>query len=277
MIIENKINIKPFLRWAGGKRWLTKSIKNLLPENFNNYHEPFIGGASIFIYLKSNGIIKNHSFISDFNSELINAYITLRENPSELIKNIKKLKNTKDNYYKIRASNPYKSLNKATRFIYLNKTSFNGIYRVNRNGKYNVPYGYRKGNNLFEFDNMLRLSKLLNDNVTLQSGDFDIVRENILPDDLVFIDPPYTVAHENNGFIEYNQSIFTWEDQERIANLLEHINNIGAFFIMTNAAHESIHSLFSRFGKRHIVQRHSLIGGNGSTREKVNEYIYTNI
>ena len=83
--------------------------------------------------------------------------------------------------------------------------------------------------------------------------------------------------YENNGFIGYNQSIFTWEDQGRIANLLEHINNIGAYFIMTNAAHESIDNLFHQFGTRHIVQRHSLIGGNGATREKVNEYIYTNI
>ena len=277
MIIEEKIKIKPFLRWAGGKRWLTKFIKDLLPDNFNNYHEPFIGGASIFIYLKSNGIIKNQSFISDFNSELIKAYEILQKKPNELIKNIKKLKNTKDEYYKIRDTNPHKDINKATRFIYLNKTSFNGIYRVNRSGKYNVPYGYRNGNNIFDFDNMLKLSELLNDNVVLQSGDFDIVRENILPNDLVFIDPPYTVAHENNGFIEYNQSIFTWEDQERIANLLEHINNIGAYFIMTNAAHKSIDNLFHQFGTRHIVQRHSLIGGNGASREKVNEYIYTNI
>merc|ERR1711974_234277 len=167
--------------------------------------------------------------------------------------------------------------NKAARFIYLNKTSYNGIYRVNKKGKYNVPYGYRKGSNLYEFDNMLRLSNLLNDNVNSFSGDFDLVRENLQPRDLVFIDPPYTVAHENNGFIEYNQSIFTWEDQERIANLLEHINTIGAYFIMTNAAHESIHELFQQFGTRKIVQRHSVIGGNGATRNRVNEYIYSNI
>ena len=124
---------------------------------------------------------------------------------------------------------------------------------------------------------MIRISKLLNDNVNTFSGDFDLIRENILPNDLVFIDPPYTVAHENNGFIEYNQSIFTWEDQERIANLLEYINTIGAYFIMTNAAHDSIHDLFQEFGIRQILQRNSLIGGAGATREKVNEYIYTNI
>lgn len=277
MVTENKTKIKPFLRWAGGKRWLTKNIKDFLPANFNNYHEPFIGGASIFIYLKSNGIINNESFISDFNEELINAYEILKNNPTELIQSLKKLKNNKEDYYKVRASNPYKNINKAARFIYLNKTSFNGIYRVNRNGKYNVPYGYRNGNNLYEFDNMLQFSELLNDNVNTFSGDFNLIRQNLLPNDLIFIDPPYTVAHENNGFIEYNQSIFTWEDQERIADLLEHINTIGAYFIMTNAAHASIHDLFQQFGRRQIVQRHSVIGGNGAIRDMVNEYIYTNI
>jgi len=277
MIVESKIKIKSFLRWAGGKRWLIKNIKDFLPASFNNYHEPFIGGASIFIYLKSNGIINNESFISDFNEELINAYEILKNNPTELIKNLKKLKNKKEDYYLVRASNPYKDITKAARFIYLNKTSFNGIYRVNRNGKYNVPYGYRSVYNLYEFDNMLQLNELLNDNVNVFSGDFDLVRENILPNDLIFIDPPYTVAHENNGFVAYNQSIFTWEDQERIADLLDHINTIGAYFIMTNAAHVSIHDLFQQFGTRKIVQRHSVIGGNGATRNRVNEYIYTNI
>lgn len=277
---ETKIELlktKPFLRWAGGKRWLTKSILDFIPENFNNYHEPFIGGGSIFLFLKNQGLIKGTSYISDFNEDLINAYSAIRENPKEIISKLKTYKNEKEFYYKIRNQKPQSQIDKAVRFIYLNKTSYNGIYRVNSKGEYNVPFGYRKGENLFDYSNLLDLSKLLNDNVLLGSGDFDLIKENIKENDLIFLDPPYTVAHENNGFIQYNQSIFKWEDQERLADLLKFINSKNAFFILTNASHKSIDELFSNLAKKHIVQRHSTIGGKGASRNRVNEFIFTNI
>jgi DNA adenine methylase len=270
-------NTKPFLRWAGGKRWLTKSILDFIPESFNNYHEPFIGGGSIFLFLKNQGLIKGTSYISDFNEDLINAYSVIRENPEKIISKLKTYKNDKEFYYKIRSQKPRSQVSKAVRFIYLNKTSYNGIYRVNNKGEYNVPFGYRKGENLFGFPNLLNLSKLLNDNVLLKNGDFDLVKKNIRANDLIFLDPPYTVAHENNGFIQYNQSIFKWEDQERLAELLKYINSKNAFYILTNASHNSIDELFKNIGKKHIVQRHSTIGGKGASRNRVNEFIFTNI
>jgi DNA adenine methylase len=275
--LKEKIKLKPFLRWVGGKRWLTKSIKDYLPKEFNNYHEPFLGGASIFLFLKSNNLINKESFISDFNIELINTYTQIKLNPDEVIKGLKKLKNTKDDYYVIRSSKPRTSINQAIRFIYLNKTSFNGLYRVNLKGEYNVPYGFKETKDLFEFSNIKNISTLLNQNVNICSHDFFSVIDNIQANDLVFLDPPYSVAHENNGFVKYNQKIFLWDDQERLANLLEKITEKRAFFILTNAAHESIEKLFSNLGKKHKVQRSSNIGGKGASRKKVNEYIFTNI
>tara|TARA_B110001452_G_scaffold265928_1_gene271582 strand:+ start:67 stop:906 length:840 start_codon:yes stop_codon:yes gene_type:complete len=272
-----KVKVKPFLRWAGGKRWLTKSIENFLPTNFNDYHEPFLGGASIFLYLKSNNLIKNNSYLSDFNEELINAYEQIRTEPIKIISGLKKLKNTKEDYYAIRSSRPKSSLSKALRFIYLNKTSFNGIYRVNLKGEYNVPYGFKDTKNLFEFDNIKNINKLLNQNVTLVSNDFFSAIENVKENDLVFLDPPYTVAHENNGFVKYNQKIFLWEDQQRLALLLNEIIKKKAFFILTNAAHISVEELFLNLGKKHDLERSSRIGGKGASRKKVNEYIFTNI
>ena len=274
-IMANKI--KPFLRWAGGKRWLTKSISNFLPEKFNNYHEPFLGGASIFLHLKSNNLISGDSFLSDSNEELINAYEQIKQNPETIIKELKKLRNTKENYYRIRSWNPITSLKKAVRFIYLNKTSFNGIYRVNLKGEYNVPYGFRETKDLFEFENILNISKILNERVNLEPNDFYSVIDNVHENDLVFLDPPYTVAHENNGFIKYNQKIFLWEDQERLFQLLQEINQKGSYFILTNAAHKNIDNLFSKIGFMHQVQRSSNIGGKGAKRTKVNEYIFANI
>jgi DNA adenine methylase len=271
------VKVKPFLRWAGGKRWLTKSIKNFLPKHFNNYHEPFLGGASIFLYLKSNNFIKNESYLSDFNEELINAYNQIKINPKNTINGLKKLENTKENYYSIRSDKPKSAINKALRFIYLNKTSFNGIYRVNLKGEYNVPYGFKDTKDLFEFDNIMNINNLLNQKVNLYSNDFFSVIENVQENDLVFLDPPYTVAHENNGFVKYNQKIFLWEDQQRLAQLLKEINAKKAFFILTNAAHISVEELFSNLGKKHNVQRTSNIGGKGASRKKVNEYIFTNI
>lgn len=276
MILTEKIEAKPFLRWAGGKRWLTKEIKNLLPENFNNYFEPFLGGASIYLFLKKNNLIQFHSYLSDANEDLVNTYNMVTNHPDELIKYLQKLKNTKEDYYQIRSEIPNDDLKKAARFIYLNKTSYNGIYRVNKSGLYNVPYGNRIGENLFDFDNIFNVSKIFNDNTSIIADDFEALRNTIQPNDLVFLDPPYTVAHENNGFVEYNQSIFTWEDQIRLARLLEFITETGAYFIMTNAKHDSIKELFSPYANYQTLSRNSNIGGIGATRQNINEYVFKN-
>lgn len=222
-------------------------------------------------------MIQNHSFLSDFNPDLINAYKQLQNNPKEIINLLKSYKNERDFYYSIRAVRPQNEIEKAAIFIYLNRTSYNGIYRVNRDGLYNVPFGYRSGKNLLDCSNFSRISDLLSQNVTFQSSDFEIVRENVKPYDLVFLDPPYTVAHENNGFVQYNQQIFSWDDQKRLADLLKFISTSNAYFILTNAAHVSIAELFNGLGNLHVVQRPSTIGGKGAKRTKVNEYVFTNV
>ena len=274
--IETMIE-KPFLRWAGGKRWLIKHLPELLPKQFNDYHEPFLGGASIFLYLKSRNLIQNHSYLSDFNPDLINVYKQLQNNSQEIIDLINSYKNERDFYYSIRAISPKNDIEKAAIFIYLNRTSYNGIYRVNRDGFYNVPFGYRTGKNLLDCSHFPKISKLLSQDVTFQSNDFEIIKENLKAHDLVFLDPPYTVAHENNGFIQYNQQIFSWDDQKRLAELLKVISDSNAYFILTNAAHSCIAELFDGLGTLRIVQRPSTIGGKGAKRTQVNEYVFTNV
>lgn len=270
-IFNNTKNCKPFLRWAGGKRWLLKDLDKYLPKDgFNQYHEPFIGGGAVFFHLQSN----NNSYISDLNSELIEVYYSLQNEVEEVISELIKFKNTKEDYYKIRKSNYRSSYKRAARFIYLNQTSFNGIYRVNLKGEYNVPYGYRD-NFKFDLENIRTVSQVLLQ-TEINDNDFSAVTQNVKAGDLVFIDPPYTVTHNNNGFIQYNQKIFSLEDQYRLSNTINEIKEIGAYYILTNAAHNKIKEIFNNDDKLFEVKRSSIVGGKNAKRGKYGELIITN-
>ena len=262
---------KPFLRWAGGKTWLLKHLNELLPSNgFNNYHEPFLGGASIFLALNP-----QFSYLSDLNEDLIDTYETLRDHPKEIISGLSEHVNEENYYYNLRESPLTDPIERAAKFIYLNQTSFNGIYRVNLNGKYNVPYGHRT-KNFLEPEKLITVSKRLQ-TVEFQKGDFSIVLENVQENDLVFFDPPYTVSHNNNGFIKYNHKLFSLDDQIRLSGVIDEIKNRGAYYILTNAAHDRIKEIFGK-GRDTLLtkSRASLIGGALAQRGATEEYIFTN-
>jgi len=267
-----KIDAKPFLRWAGGKRWLSKHIESIPKLEINNYHEPFLGGGSVFFHLEN----YKTAYLSDLNSDLINAYNCIKKNPNEIILLLSDYKNTEDEYYKIRKTIFKSNIEEAAKFIYLNKTSFNGIYRVNKEGIFNVPYGFRKNIDLIDKENLLVVSKKLKRTKILHQ-DFSKIEKNIQKSDLVFLDPPYTVAHENNGFIAYNQKIFSIEDQKKLSLLVEKIKDIGAYYIMTNAKHDAIKEIYKSIDQPIVLSRKSTVGGKGAKREIYNEYIFSNI
>lgn len=272
MNIEDKIvKSEPFLRWAGGKRWFLKYIDQIIPEEFNNYHEPFLGGGAVYFHLEH----KKIAFLSDLNPELIETYSCVKNKLDKVITTLSSFKNTETQYYKIRSKKFDNDFERAAQFIYLNKTSFNGIYRVNKNGDYNVPYGFRKNTKIVQKENLKIVSSMLQ-NAQLINDDFSVLLNNINENDFVFIDPPYTVAHENNGFIEYNQKIFSLEDQKRLCTIIEKIKDVGAFYILTNAKHDSIKKIYSKIDKPIVLSRNSTIGGKGARREQFKEYIFTN-
>ena len=272
--MNNNLSIqkcKPFLRWAGGKTWLVRKIDDFLPDSFDIYHEPFVGGGSMFFYLEPEA-----SLISDLNEELILTYQVLRDEPDKLVKKLLSYENTKDFYYNMRAKKMRSDLGKAARFLYLNRTSFNGIYRVNLKGEYNVPYGYLKRYNI-DVENLYLASDLLQ-NTDIKCQDFEKSLEDVQREDFVFLDPPYTVTHNNNGFIKYNAKLFDEDSQIRLSNYMDSLNEIGAKYIITNAAHDWVYDEFKRKNNQiFVLDRASLIGGKNAKRGYYEEYLITNI
>jgi DNA adenine methylase len=270
-LILNKTE-KPFLRWAGGKSWLIKHLSNFLPKDgFSNYHEPFLGGGSVFFHLKPNKAI-----LSDLNKELIDTYIQVKINVESVIDELSKFDNTESLYYEIRSNDYLDKAKQAAKFIFLNQTSFNGIYRVNLKGKYNVPYGYRNVR-FFDPENLRSISKSLS-KAELYHSDFSKTIHNIKENDLVFLDPPYTVTHNYNGFIKYNKKLFDLESQIALSKYIDEIKNKKAYYILTNAAHQEIEKIFRKDNDKIIeMSRASLIGGKNAKRGKYGEFVITNI
>lgn len=262
---------KPFLKWAGGKNWFIKHLGAVVGDlDFDTYYEPFLGGGSVFFHLAP-----ENAKLSDTNKELIDAYEGLRDDVEGVIGLLESWPVSEENYYRIRSASYDDKTSLAARFIYLNRTSFNGIYRVNRKGVYNVPYGHNDG---YKFDyDRLRASSGALQNAMISVSDYESALKGIEQRSLVFLDPPYTVAHNNNGFIEYNKKLFSLDDQHRLRKCINSINEVGAYFILTNAAHQTIKEIFDGCGTRLELPRYSTLGGKHARRQSISEFVFTNI
>jgi DNA adenine methylase len=259
---------QPFLKWAGGKRWLVARYSSLFPSTYNRYIEPFLGGAAIFFNLQPHLAI-----LSDKNKELIDCYMAIKTDWQLVREELAKhhSAHNKDYYYKIRTHRPTNLYQQAARFIYLNRTCWNGLYRVNLNGQFNVPIG-TKSAVITESDNFLALSEVLA-NAEIFASDFEPVIDKAQKDDFLFIDPPYTIEHNLNGFIKYNEHLFSWDDQVRLRDSLICAKKRGAHIIVTNANHESVRVLYEADFELQIVSRHSVIAAAASKRKKCEELI----
>jgi DNA adenine methylase len=263
---------KPFLRWAGGKTWACPRLIELTPSDFNNYHEIFLGGGALFFSLRHKGT----SYLNDLNADLINAYRQLKASARDVACLLKTFTNNEDNYYLLRSSASDTNLHDAAKFIFLNRACFNGIYRVNRSGTFNVPYGHNPLAPIYDLNNLLAVEASLK-SAHLTCGDFGKTLDRIERNDFVFIDPPYTVAHNNNGFIEYNQKLFRWEDQERLRDFVVAVERKGAKFIVTNAVHDKVIRLYKGIGRGEQMERFSTITSKIKSRRRIAEYLITNV
>ena len=272
--------VGPFVRWAGGKSWLCNRIESYLPNSFSDYYEPFLGGGAVYFYLASLGLLTHKIYLSDLNEDLIHAYLDIRDNCSTLIDSLKAISPGENEYYRIR--NIYNSgidkQNRGLFFIYLNRVGFNGIYRVSKAGKYNVPYGCGRVVISPDFECLLVEDSKILQKASIKHYNFEYLLDSefhFRPHSLVFIDPPYTVSHNNNGFIAYNKNLFSLDSQIKLRILLDKIDCEDSFFIMTNAKNSIIQEIFDGYFFFE-ESRASVIGGKGAKRGVTSEYIVTN-
>lgn len=258
----------PLVKWAGGKRWLFRpEFKDQLPK-FERYIEPFFGGGAGFF-----AMAPRNAIIADVNDELMNVYRQVRDHPLALRACLKEAEalHCKDFYYAVRQDVPTDPLARAVRTLYLNRTCWNGLYRLNRRGKFNVPIG-TKQKVILASDEFVRAASVLK-NADILTQDFDATISKASAGDLVFVDPPYTVKHNMNGFVKYNESIFSWEDQVRLRDSCLRAADRGAHVIITNADHSSIKDLYSKASEVSSVPRASIISGRNEGRSETTELL----
>ena len=259
---------RPFLRWVGSKHKLLQQITPYIPKKFNRYFEPFLGSGALFFHLRP-----TKATLSDSNKDLVATFAAIRDNYSAVAGYLAGTKPNKRLYYKIRGDRSSGRLKRAAEFIYLNKTCWNALYRVNLQGEFNVPYGAPKTDFIFDRAVLRRCSEALRgSDIQLSDADFEEACKDVKKGDFVFLDPPYVTTHNNNGFIEYNEKIFSWDDQVRLAELGDRLARKGAAVVITNANHKPLLELFKGF-RYAEVSRISTLAADARSRKSVSEVI----
>ncbi len=241
---------KPFVKWAGGKRQLIPILSENLPQTMGTYFEPFLGGGALLFHILSerDGQICR---ISDLNSDLVLTYITIRDKPDELIYSLKNhakryQKNSKSYYYSIRESNPRSAVEKTSRLLFLNRTCFNGLYRVNSKGKFNVPLGRYTNPNIVNEENIRSVSQVLQSRkVSIKCLDFETVLDDAKKDDLVYFDPPYQPVSSTANFTSYTHKSFTYDDLKRLAKLCLKLDSKGCKVMLSNSNSQDVVEMFA--------------------------------
>ena len=263
--------MEPFLKWAGGKRWLIPKLLDKLP-TFNTYYEPFLGSGGLFFALEP-----KRAVLSDTNPELINCYRCVRDHCQEIIRVLKRLKPNKTVYYQVRDELYCRGdkIKRAAYFIYLNKTCWNGLYRVNLEGHFNVPVGRVNGSvQVFDPEQLVVASHLLK-RAKLKCCDFQASVEDIQSGDLVYFDPPYITTHLNNGFIKYNSKLFHHSDELRLARVAYYLAMKRVSVVLSNAAHPLIRQQYDGPFFKAEIQRTSTIAADAARRSKFTELLIT--
>lgn len=267
--------LKPILKWVGGKRQLLTEISPLIPKNPTLYIEPFIGGAAVLLNTQP-----QRARINDFNEELINVYITVRDNPDELLKQLRvhEEKNSRDYYYETRALDREPSfreltnVERAARIIYLNKTCYNGLFRVNAAGQLNVPYGRYKHPNIVNEPAIRALSTYLNNDIDIRCGDFATALEDLPEGSFVYLDPPYMPISATSAFTGYTEGGFSYDEQVRLRDECIKLKEQGIAFLQSNSDCDEIRDLYDEFTIR-TVQAKRAINSNGEGRGAVSEVL----
>jgi DNA adenine methylase len=274
MLSQSKSTLpRPFLKWAGGKSKLIKQYLDHLPsENtYKNYYEPFLGGGAVFFHIQPSKAI-----LTDINAELITTYRCVRDNIQELISLLKEheSKHSRDYYYSVRANLVKTDLEKAARLIYLNKTCFNGLYRVNSQGKFNVPLGKYKNPNICPEDLLIAASEALERAEIKQTNFIEILNHANTSDDFVYFDPPYYPISETSYFTSYTNYSFKENQQIQLRDIFVKLSERGVKVMLSNSDCEFIRNLYTDFNI-HTISATRAINSNAKKRGKINEILVT--
>ena len=277
---KNKaIKVRPLLKWAGGKRQIVHHLISKLPEKFSVYYEPFFGAGALFLELYNRGLLKK-AVISDLNKELIALYTLVRDRCSGIIEELENIRfiNNKDDYY--RARDLFNSMEsdhnpeKAALMIYLNRHAYNGLYRVNSSGKFNVPFGRYAHPSLPTPDDIISFSKALS-HVKIINKDFETAVSDATVSDFVYFDPPYAPLSRSSDFSAYSSLGFSLDEQKRLSRVFEELSSRGVMVMESNSATPFIKDLYRNYPQS-TVQASRNINSKSNGRGKISELIITN-
>lgn len=265
----------PIVKWVGGKRQLMFELLKNMPKSYNRYFEPFIGGGALFFELQP-----QNGYISDMNKELINLYTVVRDDVYALIDDLNKHEVSKEYFLKIRnldRSEKYNSLSdvkKASRFIYLNRTCFNGMYRVNSQGQFNVPFGNYKNPRIVDTENLINCSKLLK-NTEICCADFSEILNKAQKGDFVYFDPPYVPLNETSSFTSYTKDGFDLDMQFKLRDICDELDSMGVMFMLSNSDTKLVNELYSNYEIKKVFASRA-INANPNGRGKITEVLVRN-
>jgi len=279
--LYQKPRYQPFLKWAGGKSWLLRQYAELFPESANVYYEPFVGSGAVFYYLRGHDFAKRY-ILSDANPELINVYQMVKQHLSDLLEHLRdhKQNHGEEHYYTVRRldrNGTWESMGdiqRAARMIYLNRTCYNGLWRVNSKGQFNVPIGSYKNPRIVNEKRLKAAAEALRAADVCERS-FETVVDEAQPGDFVYFDPPYVPLNRTSSFTAYSRENFTDADQAVLAEVFRQLDGRGVKVMLSNSDTESVRELYAGFDIRTVKARRA-INTDGSKRGHINEVVVRN-
>jgi DNA adenine methylase len=271
--------VSPVVKWVGGKRQLITVIHENVPkEKFKYYCEPFLGGGAVLFDLQPKNAIVN-----DLNSELMNVYEVIKNDVDELILDLKKHKNESDYFYEMRGLdrdkkiyNNLSNVEKASRILYLNKTCFNGLFRVNSSGEFNTPFGRYKNPNIINESTLRAVNSYFNESgILFYNKDYELVLDSLKKDSFVYLDPPYDPVSDSSSFTGYNKGGFNKKEQKRLKECCDNLNSRGIKFLLSNSATDFIKDLYENYNIE-IVKAKRSINSVSNKRGQIDEVLVKN-
>ncbi len=265
----------PIVKWVGGKRQLMFELLKNMPKTYNRYFEPFIGGGALFFELQP-----DNAYISDMNEELINLYQVVRDEVDELIYDLQKHDISKEYFMEIRnidRTEEYQNwsdVQKASRFIYLNRTCFNGMYRVNSKGEFNVPFGHYKNPRILDENNLINCSNLLQ-GIEIKHADFSEILKKVTKGDFVYFDPPYVPLSETSSFTSYTKEGFDIDMQFKLRDVCDELDTMGVNFLLSNSDTKLVNDLYENYNIKKVFASRQ-INANADGRGKITEVLVRN-